>query len=58
MRDIEKIIERHAKWHKSLLRLSWAEKIRMVESAMPAIRALRRQRAEAPKAPAQSSKQS
>ena len=46
MADIEKILERHAKWHESLRRLSWAEKLRMAEAVMPTIRALRRQREE------------
>jgi hypothetical protein len=53
MSDMEKLLERHAAWHKSLLRRSWAEKIRMVEAVLPTIRELRRQRDEAPKGPAQ-----
>jgi hypothetical protein len=58
MSEIDRIFQRHAAWHKSLLRLSWEEKIRMAEAVMPTIRALRRQRQQPPKEPAQRGKSS
>ena len=41
MRDIQKMLERQARWQKGRAALSWPEKIRMAEAIRESIRLLR-----------------
>ncbi len=41
-RDLQEFYARHEAWHQERAKLSWAEKLRLVEAAMPGIRALRK----------------
>lgn len=42
MRDVEKMLERQARWQKRRAALSWPEKIRMAEAIRESIRLLRK----------------
>jgi hypothetical protein len=41
MREIQEMLERQAKWQKERAKLSWEEKIRMVEAVQESVRQLR-----------------
>jgi hypothetical protein len=49
MREVQKLLERQARWQKGRAALSWPEKIRMAEAIRESVRALRKGAAGLPK---------
>ena len=52
-RTFQDILARHAAWHRSQAKLSWTEKLRLAEAALPSLQALREQWPIPPRPPAE-----
>jgi hypothetical protein len=48
MTDVERLLERQARWQQAQRALSWSEKIRLAERMRPTLEAFRRLREQGP----------